>query len=332
MATIFDANFGRGCFQDFKTETLPTNTDVTIHNTEKGRAAYFNGSASLDYGDLSVLDFGTGNFSVAFSVRFDTTDIFRTVLIKKGTTWASPGFGIIVHANRLYACVGTAAISQAFSSKNYHHWILERNGSTMNLYQDNALWLTSTSSAIADDVDNSESLMIGYRGGWGYFQGPVLGVKFVNTILTSAERADLYTEFSSAQTQREQAHKNKAIVEGSADADVLFFDTGLNWNADGVTQSLYVADYRIGSGSFRVREDTTGKYIECVTNGAMLYEGVDLSGPAGNGYISKLTGDLSGDQGGTIAAASAVAWAGNVLSLTMTAGQVYREMMVTRGA
>jgi len=152
-----------------------------------------------------------------------------------------------------------------------------------------------------------------------------------NTVITAAERDKLFDEFEHTYTLMDQPHKNKAIVEGSANSDVLFYDSGLDWNADGVTQSAFVDGYRIGGGTFRVKEDATGKYIECVTNGTILYDGIDLSAPVGNGFIRKLTGDLSGDQGGTISAASAVSWASNTITITMTSGQKYRTMAITRG-
>jgi len=112
----------------------------------------------------------------------------------------------------------------------------------------------------------------------------------------------------------------------------LFYDNGLNWNADSVIQADHLAGYTIDSGTFRVKEDATGKYIDCVTNGTITFEGVNLGDLVGNGYIKTLTGDLSGDSGDTVDNASNVAWILDKLTLTMTAGQVLRNILITRGS
>ena len=106
---------------------------------------------------------------------------------------------------------------------------------------------------------------------------------------------------------------------------------GTNWNADGVTQSNFVGDFKIDSGTFKVEEDTTGKKITCVTNGTLKYQGLDLSEFVGNGYIERIDGDLSSDAGDTVDNATNVSFASNELSIAMTAGQILRNMTITRG-
>ena len=113
--------------------------------------------------------------------------------------------------------------------------------------------------------------------------------------------------------------------------DTLFSDDLTNANADGVTQTVFIDQYRINSGTFRNKEDATGKYRECVTDGSISLEGIDLSAIVGNGYIKTLTGDLSANAGLTVDA-SALSFADNVISIPMTAGQVIRNITIARDA
>ena len=340
---VFEFNAGQGSLRDWATGTIPTNTGVVIKNTEMGRAAYFNGSAYLEYPPSFPLN---SDFSVVMTVKLDVDLSLDTFSILSQCTASGVLHGLTLYFNNMTRTpnivisagngVVVAGASTAFTYiLGYNQFVLDYTQSTqaINLYLNN--------STIATGIDGSKldfptgvSLFLGKYASdvtWRSFMGFMQEIKIYNTVLTAAERAAERAEFLSAKTQMEQPHKNKAIVEGSANSDVLFYDSGLDWNADGVTQSAFVDGYRIGGGTFRVKEDATGKYIECVTNGTILYDGIDLSAPVGNGFIRKLTGDLSGDQGGTISAASAVSWASNTITITMTSGQKYRTMAITRG-
>ncbi len=151
-------------------------------------------------------------------------------------------------------------------------------------------------------------------------------------IFSTDERSAYYQQFQAQQTIMESVIRQKVLKDGNDATDVVVHGSGLNWNAEGITQAAHIADWSVGSGSFRCLEDSTDKYIECVTGGTLLLKGVDLSGLTGNGYIQELAGDLSGDAGGTIAAASNVSWAQNILTLTMTTGQKLRSLAIRRGA
>ena len=86
----------------------------------------------------------------------------------------------------------------------------------------------------------------------------------------------------------------------------------------------------INSGTFELKEDSTGKYFECQINGTFSYGGVDLSAFSGNGWVKTLTGDLSGDEGDTVDNATNVAYSGGKLTVTMTTGQKLRELIITQ--
>jgi len=108
---------------------------------------------------------------------------------------------------------------------------------------------------------------------------------------------------------------------------------GTNWNADGVSKtSGGFGDLAVGNGTFACTEDATGKKITCSVNGTLQVRGIDMSHWTGNGYVQSLTGDLSGDEGGTVDDASSLSFSSNVLTITMTAGQILRDCVITRNA
>lgn len=85
------------------------------------------------------------------------------------------------------------------------------------------------------------------------------------------------------------------------------------------------------AGTFSNAEDATGVHLRCVTNGTISTV-VDLDDFIGNGYILRADGDLSGDAGDTVAAATNIAYANGRITLTMTAGQKIYNLTIQKGA
>jgi len=232
------------------------------------------------------------------------------------------------------------------------------NNSSVTLSEDTA----PTGTRI---TDVGQDIIIGNRAGNDRtFDGMIAEVQLFNVILTTTELTRLHKgeligrspaghwkldEGSGVTAFDSSGNANHGVITpGSSENDfwqqtrgklssddVFFSEDGTNWNADGVTKNTgdWVGEnWRVDSGTFRAKEDATGKYLDCVTNGDITFEGVDLSGLIGNGYIRTLTGDLSDDAEDTIANATNVAWADNKLTLTLTAGQVLRSIIITREA
>lgn len=152
--------------------------------------------------------------------------------------------------------------------------------------------------------------------------------------------ASLYNDISEDRRNQEWVNFQKfqnitrpLIIKRDDATDMIVSDDATNWNADGVVfsadQAMY--DYQVESGSFKCLEDSTGKYIECVSSGSFALP-VNLSIFTGSGYLRTVLGDLSGDQGGTVDAASAFFWADNLLSIAMTTGQKLRGYTIVSGA
>ncbi len=97
------------------------------------------------------------------------------------------------------------------------------------------------------------------------------------------------------------------------------------------TAGMYLEKWQISSGTFMVKEDSTGTYIECSGNGVIQYKGVDLSMNHENGFIKSIVGDISSDQGDTVDNATYIAWVSNVLSVTMATGEKLYELVIQAG-
>ncbi len=127
--------------------------------------------------------------------------------------------------------------------------------------------------------------------------------------------------------------------------------TNMGWTANGTYSAYFVAhttgsanaitlyrylpagnDYELEYWSFKEVLSPVQKSIACVTAGDIQIQGIDLSAVVDNGYIKQLDGDLSSDAGDTIDNASNVAYASNVVTISMTAGQVLRNCLITRGS
>ncbi len=97
------------------------------------------------------------------------------------------------------------------------------------------------------------------------------------------------------------------------------------------TAGMWAGNWQVSSGTFTVTEDSTGTYIECSANGVIQYTGVDLSVYHENGFIKRIVGDISGDQGDTVDNATNIAWVNNSLSVTLTTGQKLYDLVITKG-
>jgi len=112
-------------------------------------------------------------------------------------------------------------------------------------------------------------------------------------------------------------------------SQVALFEDFRYAKADGTTQ--LPAGWTSSTGSHKTNEDSTGKYIECVTSGVVQYKSVDLSGYEGNGYIFKIDGDFSSDVDKTVDSSTNVSFANNTVSVTMTSGQKLRNIGIQKG-
>jgi hypothetical protein len=460
---VFEFNPSQGSLRDHVSNTIPINTNVVIRRAKKGRTVYFDGSANLNFGDLSNLDFGTGDFSISLIAKIKSE--ISTILNKHGDG-SNPGFNVqnINGVIRFRINDGTGQNIDTLNNYDglYHHILItaDRDGSA-TIYVDNASENSANISARSGSINNANNFYLGNsQGGTTGVDGYENIIKLYNHILDAAEQEKLWQEFLNARVLHQpiilvgsrQYNRNWEEVAPKLGAETRIFSlavhngrlfggtypngklyrwnesnaweevapklgdetsiysiavhngrlfggtypngklhrwnesnaweevapklgdetrifslavhngrlfggtspngklyrakmpvgtdeypysnvliniSGRNWDADGTTQTVKIGDFRIASGSFKSLEDSTGKYIECVTNGSLLVN-LKLSEFAGNGYIQRIDGDLSSDAGGTVDAASNVAHSGNVTTITMTAGQKIRNLTITK--
>ena len=131
------------------------------------KSAYFDGSGDyIQYADDADWTFGTGNFTVDFWVRFNSTTGTVYALVTHGDVSTSTnGWWIARHSGGFMWCgLGTgvydiAAGSDGWSADTWHHIALVRNGANLTLYGDGAVLGTSTPGAY--DVAAANVLRIG---------------------------------------------------------------------------------------------------------------------------------------------------------------------------
>ncbi len=356
MSILMQVSTAKGSFRNSIDEVIPTiSAGTLIKNTEKGRAGYFPGTNFVNFGNDSQYNFGDGISDLPFStsciVKFHKVDSLRSIIGKHRNDNTGRGWWQVLNSGKLslFLFKKTAFVfrgreyTTAVQPGIYYHIMSTYDGRGGDNAEDGiCLYLnnvrvdnnnvTSGSNYVAMNPDNA-NLQIGTEtteSTSSDLQMPSLII--ADHIFSSVERAAYYQQSQAQQIIMEQVMRQKVLKDGSDAADVVVSDSGLNWNAEGTTQTAHIADWSVGSGSFRCLEDSTGKYLECVSNGTLLLKGVDLSALTGNGYIQELAGDLSGDAGGTIAAASNVAWATNIITLTLTAGQKLRSIVIRRAA
>ena len=131
-----------------------------------GNAFHFDGADSLiTIPDHTDLDFGTGDFGISFQVYHDNAGAGDEMIFAHRTATSDGHTAYITSANLLAWNAGSSAIvSGALAAAGWHHAIITRNGTVVNLYIDGRLAATATSSAnitvaadflIGDDYDSS---------------------------------------------------------------------------------------------------------------------------------------------------------------------------------
>lgn len=272
-------------------------------------------TSGFDCGNPSAVnDIGTGNFTIkAYVNPLLSASAHRGIVSKK--TWGDWGLDLQQGKNLRFHNIGVSYISfHDLDDKKWHLLGITRRGNLLYHFNDGVTWGTPF-DITGMTLNNSNNLYIGSRFSSSpnyIFYG---GIKFV-TILPY-----------SITDEKIQSDWNKV-------ADLVIFNGGMfNQLPDGITHSTgeYLDKWYISSGTFVVKEDSIGKYIECLGNGVIQYKGINFSMYYENGFVKKLVGDLSSDQGKSVDDATNVAWANNELSVTFTTGQKLYELVISKG-
>ncbi len=145
---------------DVGTDGAATGVDFI---TDSGRTiASFDGSSGeiINFGNVSELEFGTGDFSLACWVNFDSINngsYVSPIMAKGFTSQTSPqysGFILDAYSGNLQFKVGGGGgyslLQHAISTGQWYHVVATRSGTSTKLYVNGALAQSTTDSAIRD--------------------------------------------------------------------------------------------------------------------------------------------------------------------------------------
>ena len=176
-----------------------TASGTIVHTVMNGiQCAYFNGSSYLR---ASAVSMPTGASPRALSLWFKYKDIpgatsaDAAVFAGWGTTTSLGRFDAYVEAQELYIIYSSGALKTdiKIQDTNWHHVLLQYDGSTSEIYYDGQL---AASEAKTINTRNNY-LYIGAREYGEYaFDGYLAGIRIYNRAMTSTEIAYLASEFT----------------------------------------------------------------------------------------------------------------------------------------
>jgi len=156
---------------------------------------------NINLGNLSLFNFGTGDYSIVCWVKLDKDQNGRYILVKYAAVGGS-GYGL-----------GTTSGTQAYyfakgssdkwigsgPSLNSGQWrqiaITHKNNVTLSYYLDGQL-LQSVSGAIGGSISNNAPLLVGGLNidGIQQFEGKIDDIRIYNRVLTATEITQLYED------------------------------------------------------------------------------------------------------------------------------------------
>lgn len=207
MSKIFEFNGNRqGTFIDSVSKTSMTPTNVTFKRTEKGQSSFFLKSASIEQINTNrTLIPETGDFSIEAYINL--SNVIQTgdpnfdsyPIISQGgdsfTLYAATWYGSSNGNLRLYVA-SQILVGTNVRGKGWKHIILTRNGDNWDLFLDNKLNASNTSSASIHSADT----LIGFTTlGTKRFKGFINKVAIYNHALSEKERELRFREFLQSQ-------------------------------------------------------------------------------------------------------------------------------------
>ena len=178
--------------------TAQENTSILHTDGIVGGALTFNGSSDyIDCGDVSNLDFGTGDFSICMWMKTSSSVPMRLVNKRDAS---NIGYEIsTTTSGQIRAGIGdSSGYTQGFggtvNDDAWHHVAItyDRDGS-VSLYVDAGIPSTGDISLRPGSIDNSESFRIGrLRIPDKYFDGTIDDVMIFDRVLSLTEVEDLY--------------------------------------------------------------------------------------------------------------------------------------------
>jgi hypothetical protein len=168
-----------------------------------GQALSFNGTANVAIPDSATVNFGSGDFSIAFWLNTSSTKTGNTIIEKRSSSYV--GYDVTLYSGRLLLQIGDSSgysnywnsSSQALNNGQWHFVAItvdRDNASGIKFYVDANLVDTFNPTDRPGSITNTDSLYFGKHRDWSYWNyvGALDEVKMYNRVLTSGEIAQQY--------------------------------------------------------------------------------------------------------------------------------------------
>ncbi len=252
-------------------------------NTQGGNSYY------LKYpGSESLMQYGTGDFSVSFWLRSPNWSYFMNVVFEKKYNDNQDGF--VVYADGSEPVLDMRIRNQAdhftetyCNSSAFLHWCFVRVG-TVGYWYCNGVLDSTTEGAVTGSVSNDELFKIGYSAAWTYKQAvfDLKALRIYNRALTDSEITELSKEFADEGT----SGGTGVVIDG------LFLSTSKpTANQKGLlVNNKFFIPFAESSGS---SGGTSAEYYKCAsvdTGGTVIYgKTLVVSGAATSFYNGTYT-------------------------------------------
>ncbi|MBI2184787.1 MAG: hypothetical protein HYU39_07510 [Thaumarchaeota archaeon] len=255
---LFDEGLGGSVrdSSDNKNSGVLVNGPVWVEG-KQGRALSFDGvDDSADFGDKAGFRFGGGSFSLSAWVKTSSASNQGIIDKKFGFGAGVAGYSLFVNTNGNLRYQISDGASQNDNNAgvvrdgNWHHVAMVRNASSsrVNLYVDGVQVLSD--STTVGNLDNAQSLYVGYgAGGGNFFPGSIDDVKVFSRALGAAEVLAEYR--SQGVSVIYDKMSNRVSMSDSASAATYGYDAlnRLLSEAKTVDGSQYTTSFTYDAGS-----------------------------------------------------------------------------------
>lgn len=268
---------------------------VQIVNTPLGKACTFDGAGNISH---SAVTLSTDAATVVLTFRWDADGNYRSLLGNADNT--TNYIAVVGGTNQIVGETSTGGDNFSATwaeDTKYHRLVVVFDNKTVQMHLDNTALSMLDSSVTGSQIVFSK---IGSMLSSFYWIGDIKDVQCFNRVLSSDEIQADYEKFASLCTFFYDANDSRVSLAN---------ETG---------GRLSNAPFRISTGTWKISEDTTGRYIDCVSSGNLICDRVGSNNDNTKQFVYSGTASLTK--------------AADKLTLTATTGAKIRLIHFTVGS